>query len=85
MTPKALPNIPYRQWSSTCKKWSYPTRPVAMDHLRRIRAERTGREKERSAYYCKRCGAYHLTRRLVEAENDRAPELRGPSKRLVIA
>lgn len=73
-------------WLDRCRKWCYPNRPLAMDRLVRIRRERgeVGRV-ERSVYHCDRCGGWHLTGRLSRVENDRAPELRGPSKRLVIA
>ena len=72
-------------WLDICRKWRYPTRPDAMDRLVRVRSQRkNGERKERSVYRCARCGGYHLTHRLVEAQNDRAPELRGPAKRLVL-
>ena len=65
MTPKALLNIPYRQWSTKCQKWSYPTKEIALKYLRDTRARRiregcTGK-MERDVYRCKDCPMFHLT------------------------
>ena len=62
MTPKALLNIPYRQWSSRCGKWSYPSEDIALKYLRETRARRIRegcKKMERDVYPCG-CG-WHIT------------------------
>lgn len=61
VTPKALLNIPYRQWSSRCKKWSYPSEEIALRETRARRIREGCKKMERDVYPCKACPQFHIT------------------------
>ena len=53
--------LPIPKLDFPCNKISYPTKKVAQDHLRRMESFNFKHKIPTRAYFCDRCGQWHLT------------------------